>query len=130
VNDRSNLGRKRSSARRLEAASRAHDLVSSSHHTKAMRFFEISAIILTLAAMASYLNYRFLRLPSTIGLFGDLNSRSLDAVLLASVIGAFVVHAFIGAQPAFLLPAIKRTKLARVFAHADCGGGSSASVTP
>ncbi|MDQ6625226.1 MAG: sodium:proton antiporter, partial [Verrucomicrobiota bacterium] len=33
-----------------------------------MNVFEISAVILTLAAMASYLNYRFLRLPSTIGL--------------------------------------------------------------
>lgn len=33
-----------------------------------MSLFEVSAIILTLAAMASYLNYRFLRLPSTIGL--------------------------------------------------------------
>lgn len=39
-------------------------------------------------------------------IIGDLNSRSLGAVLLASVIGAFVVHALIGAQPAFLLPAI------------------------
>ena len=33
-------------------------------------------------------------------IIGDLNSRSLGAVLLASVIGAFIVHAFIGAQPA------------------------------
>ncbi|MDQ6911283.1 MAG: sodium:proton antiporter [Verrucomicrobiota bacterium] len=32
-----------------------------------MSLFEVSAIILTLAAMASYLNHRFLRLPSTIG---------------------------------------------------------------
>jgi CIC family chloride channel protein len=39
-------------------------------------------------------------------IIGDLNSRSLGAVLLASVIGAFVVHAFIGAQPAFVLPEI------------------------
>lgn len=37
---------------------------------------------------------------------GDLNSRSLGAVLLASVIGAFIVHALIGAQPAFALPAV------------------------
>ncbi len=37
-------------------------------------------------------------------IIGDLNSRSLGAVLLASVIGAFVVHALIGAQPAFALP--------------------------
>ena len=39
-------------------------------------------------------------------IIGDLNSRSLGAVLLASVIGAFVVHAFIGPQPAFSLPHI------------------------
>lgn len=39
-------------------------------------------------------------------IIGDLNSRALGSVLLASVIGAFVVHAFIGAQPAFALPAI------------------------
>lgn len=39
-------------------------------------------------------------------IIGDLNSRSLGAVLLASVVGAFVVHAIIGAQPAFLLPAL------------------------
>ena len=37
---------------------------------------------------------------------GDLNSRALGSVLVASVIGAFVVHAFIGAQPAFELPGI------------------------
>jgi chloride channel protein, CIC family len=37
---------------------------------------------------------------------GDLNSRSLGPVLLAAVVGAFVVHAFIGAQPAFALPHI------------------------
>ena len=39
-------------------------------------------------------------------IIGDLNSRSLGPVLLASVIGAFVVHAFVGAQPAFNLPQI------------------------
>ncbi|MDQ6622408.1 MAG: chloride channel protein [Verrucomicrobiota bacterium] len=39
-------------------------------------------------------------------IIGDLNSRSLGPVLLAAVIGAFVVHAFIGAQPAFVLPQI------------------------
>ncbi len=36
----------------------------------------------------------------------DLNSRLLGSVLLAAVIGAFVVHAFLGAQPAFDLPRI------------------------
>jgi len=39
-------------------------------------------------------------------IIGDLNSRSLGTVLLAAVIGAFVVHACIGAQPAFALPQI------------------------
>jgi CIC family chloride channel protein len=36
----------------------------------------------------------------------DLNSRLLGPVLLAAVVGAFVVHAFLGAQPAFDLPRI------------------------
>ncbi|MEO8352629.1 MAG: chloride channel protein [Chthoniobacteraceae bacterium] len=39
-------------------------------------------------------------------IIGDLNSRSLGPVLLAAVIGAFAVHALIGAQPAFVLPEI------------------------
>ena len=36
-------------------------------------------------------------------IIGDLNSFFIGGILLASVIGAFVVHAFIGAQPAFEL---------------------------
>lgn len=36
-------------------------------------------------------------------IISDLNSRFLGAVLLASVLGAFVVHAVIGPQPAFIL---------------------------
>lgn len=39
-------------------------------------------------------------------IIGDLNSRFLGGVLLAAVIGAFVVHALIGPQPAFGLAAI------------------------
>jgi CIC family chloride channel protein len=39
-------------------------------------------------------------------IIGDLNSRSLGMVLVAAVVGAFVVHACIGAQPAFSLPNI------------------------
>ncbi len=39
-------------------------------------------------------------------IIGDLNSRSLGPVLLAAVIGAFIVHALIGPQPAFVLPQI------------------------
>lgn len=36
-------------------------------------------------------------------IIGDLNSRFLGSVLLASVIGAFVVHGIVGEQPAFKL---------------------------
>lgn len=36
----------------------------------------------------------------------DLNSRLLGPVLLAAVVGAFVVHAALGAQPAFNIPRI------------------------
>lgn len=36
-------------------------------------------------------------------IIGDLNSRLLGSVLLASVLGAFMVHGFIGEQPAFTL---------------------------
>jgi CIC family chloride channel protein len=36
----------------------------------------------------------------------DLNSRSIGTILLAAVVGAFVVHACIGPQPAFVLPQI------------------------
>jgi CIC family chloride channel protein len=39
-------------------------------------------------------------------IIGDLNSRSLGMVLVAAVIGALVVHALMGAQPAFALPTI------------------------
>lgn len=38
---------------------------------------------------------------------GDLNSRFLGRVVLASVIGAFVVYALLGRQPAFLLPSVE-----------------------
>ena len=37
---------------------------------------------------------------------GDLNSRLLGTVVLASVIGAFVVHALVGRQPAFDMPTV------------------------
>ena len=36
-------------------------------------------------------------------IIGDLNSRMLGGVLLASVLGALVAHGILGAQPAFLL---------------------------
>ena len=40
-------------------------------------------------------------------IIGDLNSRFLGRVVLASVLGAFVVYAFLGRQPAFILPAVE-----------------------
>jgi chloride channel protein, CIC family len=39
-------------------------------------------------------------------IIGDLNSRLLGPVLLASVLGAFVVHGIIGKQPAFTLAGV------------------------
>ncbi len=40
-------------------------------------------------------------------IIGDLNSRLLGGVLLASVIGAFVVHGLVGKQPAFSLSGVE-----------------------
>ncbi|HNX98157.1 MAG TPA: chloride channel protein, partial [Candidatus Aminicenantes bacterium] len=37
---------------------------------------------------------------------GDLNSRHLGRVVLAAVMGAFVVYALLGRQPAFILPPV------------------------
>lgn len=63
-------------------------------------------------------------------IIGDLNSRLLGRVLLASVIGALAVHAALGAQPAFQLhasgvpgwPAYLGTPLAALLASAvGCG---------
>ncbi len=39
-------------------------------------------------------------------ILGDLNSRLLGSVVLASVCGAFVVYALVGSQPSFAMPAI------------------------
>ena len=38
---------------------------------------------------------------------GDLNSRYLGGLLLASVIAAFMVHGIVGRQPAFLMPLVE-----------------------
>ena len=40
-------------------------------------------------------------------IIGDLNSRLLGGVLLASVIGAFVVHGLVGRQPAFTVTGVE-----------------------
>lgn len=42
------------------------------------------------------------------GISGDLDSPALGPVLLASIMGAFVVHAFVGPQPAFVFPHISQ----------------------
>ena len=51
-------------------------------------------------------------------IIADLNSNLLGSVLLASVIGAFVVHGFIGRQPAFALTTV------------DAPGGLTYALTP
>jgi CPA1 family monovalent cation:H+ antiporter len=51
-----------------------------------MGFFEVTAVLVTLAALASYLNYRFIGLPNTIGVMVITLAMSL-AVILASSVG-------------------------------------------
>lgn len=41
-------------------------------------------------------------------ILGDLNSRYLGRVVLSSVVGAFVVYAILGRQPAFTLPSVDK----------------------
>src|SRR4051812_36058451 len=60
-------------------------------------------------------------------IIGDLNSRSLGPVLVAAVIGAFIVHAFIGAQPAFNLPHIDEPSW-RAYSLMPVGAGLAAFV--
>lgn len=43
-------------------------------------------------------------------IIGDLNSRLLGGVLLASVLGAFVAHGLLGEQPAFQLQAVGQVR--------------------
>ena len=51
-----------------------------------MGFFEITAVLVILAALASYLNYRLIRLPNTIGIMVITLALSL-LVVLASFLG-------------------------------------------
>lgn len=41
-------------------------------------------------------------------IMGDMSSRSIGPVVMASVLGAFTVYALIGSQPAFSLPSIQQ----------------------
>lgn len=52
-------------------------------------------------------------------IIGDLNSRFLGTILLASVIGAFVVQALIGPQPAFQLAPVSASSW-RIYALIPC----------
>jgi CIC family chloride channel protein len=45
----------------------------------------------------------------------DINSRTIGRIVLASVIGAFVVYAFIGRQPAFSVPNIDQVTWVHYF---------------
>jgi CPA1 family monovalent cation:H+ antiporter len=47
-------------------------------------FFEIAAVLVTVAAVAAYLNYRFLRLPNTIGIMVITLAVSLVVILISS----------------------------------------------
>ncbi len=49
-----------------------------------MGFFEIAALLVTVAALASYVNYRFVRLPSTIGIMVLTLGASLVMVLASA----------------------------------------------
>jgi CIC family chloride channel protein len=40
-------------------------------------------------------------------ILGDLNSNLLGSVVVAAVLGAFAVHAFLGQNPAFILPTVQ-----------------------
>jgi CPA1 family monovalent cation:H+ antiporter len=48
-------------------------------------FFEITAVLVTLAALAGYLNHRFIRLPNTIGIMVITLAMSLVVILISSL---------------------------------------------
>ena len=58
---------------------------------------------------------------------GDLNSRFLGSILLASVIGALVVHGLVGPQPAFTLAPVSASSW-RVYALIPAAAGIASLV--
>jgi CPA1 family monovalent cation:H+ antiporter len=58
-----------------------------------MGFFEISSILLTLAALLSFLNYKLLRLPTTIGVMTLALAASLVLIGLGSLAGGVRMEA-------------------------------------
>ena len=68
-----------------------------------------AAVVGAAAALAAAFNTPLAAITFVIEeIIGDFNSRYLGRVILSSVVGAFVVHALIGRQPAFSLPPVER----------------------
>lgn len=68
-----------------------------------------AAVIGAAAGLAAAFNTPLAAITFTIEeIIGDFNSRYLGRVILASVLGAFVVHALLGRQPAFILPPVAK----------------------
>ncbi len=66
-----------------------------------------AALIGASAGLAAAFNTPLAAITFTLEeIIGELNTKFAGAVVLASVIGALTVHAFIGKQPAFILPTI------------------------
>lgn len=67
-----------------------------------------AAIIGAAAGLAAAFNTPIAAITFAIEeILGDLNSRYLGRVVLSSVVGAFVVYAILGRQPAFELPSVE-----------------------
>jgi CIC family chloride channel protein len=68
-----------------------------------------AAVVGTAAGLAAAFNTPLAAITFVIEeIIGDFNSRYLGRVILSSVVGAFIVHALIGRQPAFSLPPVAR----------------------
>lgn len=57
-----------------------------------LSFFAIASILISLAAASSYINYRFLKLPTTVGVMLVALVASLLLTLAGSYVGGFREH--------------------------------------